>query len=415
MFHPLAWSIGLRYTRSRRRQYFISFISTFSVLGIALGVIALITVLSVMNGFHQEIRERILGMASHGDIQTWNGHLTDWSAVQAQVQQHARVQAVAPYIQTQAMLTQQRHVTGALVRGIVPSQETTVVDIAHYMQVGSLDQLQAGQYRIILGAELARTLGANIGDKITVLVPQTTTTIASSRPRMKRFTLVGLFAVGMSEYDSGIALVHQADAARLLRMGEQVSGVRVRLDDVWEAPVVTQALREQLGSAYRVLNWTDYHRNFFAALKMEKRMLGLLLFLIVLIGAFTIVTTLVMMVIDKRSDIAILKTLGASPGLVMRIFIVQGATLGAIGTLLGTGLGLLLATHVESVVATIEQWFGIHFIDPGVYYISYLPSKVQVGDVVLVTVGAFLMSLGMTLYPAWHAYRTEPAAALRYE
>lgn len=415
MFHPLSLSIGLRYTRSPRRHYFISFISTFSVLGITLGVIALITVLSVMNGFHHEIRERILGMASHGDIQARNGQLKDWPAVIMEAKQHPRVLAAAPYIQTQAMLTQQGRVTGAMVRGILPTEEIKVVDIAQYMQVGTLEELQSGAYRIILGVELARTLGASIGDKITVLVPKTTTTIAGSRPRMKRFTLVGLFEVGMSEYDSGVGLIHQQDAALLLRMQEQVTGVRIRLDDVWEAPAVSRALQQQMTGLYRVLNWTDYHQNFFAALRMEKRMLGLLLFLIVLIGAFTIVTTLVMMVVDKRSDIAILKTLGASPGLVMRIFIVQGATLGAIGTTLGAGLGLLLATHVETVVSAIERLFGVHFIDPGVYYISHLPSQVQLGDVLLVTIGSFVLSLMMTLYPAWHAYRTEPAAALRYE
>jgi lipoprotein-releasing system permease protein len=415
MFHPLSLSIGLRYTRSRRRQYFISFISTFSVLGITLGVVALITVLSVMNGFHQEIRERILGMASHGDIQARSGRLDDWPVLVSEAKQHPRVLAAAPYIQTQAMLTQHSKVTGAMVRGILPAEETAVLDIAHYMKVGDLDRLEPGAYRIILGIELAGTLGARIGDKITVLVPQTTTTIAGSRPRMKRFTLTGIFEVGMGEYDSGVALIHQQDAARLLRMGEQVSGVRLKLDDVWEAPVVTQQLRKQFQGAYRVLNWTDYHQNFFAALKMEKRMLGLLLFLIVLIGAFTIVTTLVMMVIDKQSDIAILKTLGATPGLVMRIFIVQGVTLGAIGTTLGASFGLLLAINVEAVVSAVERLFGVHFIDPGVYYINHLPSQVQLGDVLMVTIGSFMLSLLMTLYPAWHAYRTEPAAALRYE
>ncbi|MEL6711411.1 MAG: lipoprotein-releasing ABC transporter permease subunit [Pseudomonadota bacterium] len=415
MFHPLSLSLGLRYTRSRRQHHFISFISVFSVLGIALGVMALITVLSVMNGFHHEIRERILGMTAHGDIRTWQGRLDNWPEVHEQAAQHPQVLAAAPYIETQAMLMQQRQVTGALVRGILPTLESDVVNLTDAMQVGQLTQLQPGAYHIILGAELAARLGARLGDKVTVLVPQTTTTIVGSRPRMKRFTLVGLFAVGMAEYDSGIALIHQQDAARLLRMEDQVSGVRIRLDDGWAAPAVSQELAQQLGNAYRLLNWTDYHRNFFAALQMEKRMLGLLLFLIVLIGAFTIVTTLVMVVMDKRSDIAILKTLGATPGLVWRIFVVQGATLGAIGTLLGGGLGLLLATHVEAVVAQVETWLGIHFIDPGVYYISHLPSQVQAGDVWLVTLGAFILSVLMTLYPAWRAWRIEPATALRYE
>jgi lipoprotein-releasing system permease protein len=415
MFHPVSLFIGLRYTRSRRRHHFISFISLFSILGIALGVIALITVLSVMNGFHKEVRERILGMASHGDIQAANGRMQDWEDAIQQAKQHPDVLAAAPYIEAQAMLTHRREVSGAIVRGILPEREPDVVDVAQHMTAGSLDALQAGQYRIVLGKELAVRLGVELGDKVTVVVPQITTTIAGSMPRMKRFTVVGLFAVGMGEYDSSVAMVNMRDAAKLLRMGESVSGVRIRIEDVWEARRVSMELAGQMTGAYRVLNWTDYHRHFFAALKMEKRMIGLLLSLIIVIGAFNIISTLVMMVMDKQGDIAIMKTLGASPGMVMRIFIVQGMTLGAIGTLLGAALGLPLAFHVDNVVAAIERMTGSHFIDPSVYYISHLPSDVQMGDVVMVMAGSFLISLLMTLPPAWRAYRTAPAEALRYE
>ena len=415
MFRPVSLFVGLRYTRSRRRNHFISFISLFSALGIALGVIALITVLSVMNGFHKEVRDRILGMASHGDIQALNGHLNDWPKALEQAKLHSRVLGAAPYIEGQAMLTHRKAVSGAIVRGILPKQEPDVVDVGEHMLAGSLNDLVAGQYRIILGNELALFLGVSLGDKVTLVVPQTTVTIAGSMPRMKRFIVGGIFEVGMGEYDRGIAMIHMSDAAKLLRMGDAVTGVRIRINDVWEAREVSLQLANQMSGLYRVLNWTDYHRNFFAALEMEKRMIGLLLFLIVVIGAFNIISTLVMMVVDKQSDIAIMKTFGASPGLILRIFVVQGATLGAVGTLAGLVLGLALALNVEQVVAAIEQMFGMQFIDSSVYYISKLPSDVQTADVVLVTVGSFLMSLLMTLPPAWRAYRTEPAEALRYE
>jgi len=415
MFRPLPLYIGLRYTRSQRRNHFISFISLFSALGIALGVIALITVLSVMNGFHKEIRERILGMASHGDVQALNGRMLEWREALQQVQKNPNVLAAAPYVEAQAMLTHAGEVSGAVVRGIDPALEPEVVDVDQHMQHGGLEDLVPGQYGIILGRELAQTLGVAVGDKVTVVVPEMTVTIAGSLPRMRRFTLVGIFEVGMHQYDSGVAMIHVQDAARLLRMGDAVTGVRIRIPDVWEARAVSLQLANQLPGAYRVLNWTDYHRNFFAALKMEKRMMGVLLFLLVVIAAFNIITTLVMMVIDKQSDIAILKTFGSSPGSVMGIFVVQGATLGIVGTALGTFLGVLLALNVETVVASIERLFGIHFIDPSVYYISKLPSDLQTSDVLMVASGSILLSLLMTLYPAWRAYRTEPAEALRYE
>ncbi len=415
MFRPVSLFIGLRYTRSRRRNHFISFISLFSAMGIALGVIALITVLSVMNGFHKEIRERILGMASHGDVQALDGRMEEWRQAMERVRKNPDVLAAAPYIQAQAMLTHGEYVAGALVRGVDPKLEPTVVDVAQHMKAGSLDDLAPGRYGIILGSELAQTLGVEVGSRVTLVVPQLTVTIAGSMPRLRRFTVVGLFEVGMHEYDSGVAMIHIRDAAKLLRMGDAVTGVRIRIRDVWQARRVSLELANQLPGIYRVLNWTDYHRNFFAALKMEKRMMGLLLFLIVVIAAFNIITTLVMMVVDKQSDIAILKTFGAPPGMIMRVFMVQGTTLGLAGTLVGTLLGLLLAFNVDDAVAAIERAFGVHFIDPSIYYISELPSDVQAPDVLLVALGSLLLSVLMTLYPAWRAYRTEPAEALRYE
>ena len=406
MYHPLSLFVGLRYTRSRRRNHFISFISLISTVGIALGVVVLITVLSVMNGFHKEVRERILGMASHGDVQALDGQMHDWKEAMGLARQHPRVLAAAPYVQGQAMLSHGREVTGAIVRGVDPAYEPKVVDVAEHMVAG---------FRIVLGRELAQALGVGVGDKVTVIVPQITVTVAGSMPRLKRFTVSGVFEVGMGEYDRGVAMVNIRDAAVLQQLGDAVSGVRLRIDDVWMARQVSFELAEALQGRYRVLNWTDFHRNFFAALKMEKRMMGLLLFFIVVIAAFNIVSTLVMMVVDKQSDIAILKTFGASPGLVMRIFIVQGATLGAIGTLIGVFAGLALALNIESVVAAVERTFGVQFIDPSIYYIAKLPSDVQAGDVLLVGVGSFLLSLLMTLAPAWRAYRTQPAEALRYE
>ncbi len=415
MYRPLSLFVGLRYTRSRRRNHFISFISLISTLGIALGVVVLITVLSVMNGFHKEVRERILGMASHGDVRALDGRMRDWEEAMVLASQHPRVIGAAPYVEGQAMLSHRREVTGAVIRGVDPALESAVVDVAAHMIAGELSDLEAGRFRVILGRELAQILGVSIGDKVTVIVPQVTVTVAGSMPRLKRFTVAGLFEVGMGEYDRGVAIVHIQDAAVLQQLGDAVTGVRLRLDDVWQARRVAFELAESLQGRYRVLNWTDYHRNFFAALKMEKRMIGLLLFFIVVIAAFNIVSTLVMMVVDKQSDIAILKTFGASPGQVMRIFIVQGATLGAIGTAIGVAGGLVLALNIESAVAAVEQAFGIQFIDPSIYYIAKLPSDVQLIDVAMVGIGAFLLSLLMTLAPAWRAYRTQPAEALRYE
>ncbi|WP_456448792.1 lipoprotein-releasing ABC transporter permease subunit [Thiolapillus sp.] len=416
MFYPLSVWIGLRYTRAERRNHFISFISFMSTLGITLGVIVLITVLSVMNGFQKEVRDRILGMASHADINAADGGgMKDWQQALEKARKHPRVVGAAPYVETMSMLMHGGQVSGALIRGVRTDLESQVVDVGAHMQTGSLDDLKPGSFSIILGRELAFALHVGVGDKVTMLVPKFTATPAGSVPRMKRFTVSGIFNVGMGEYDRGVAMVAMKDLAKLLRMGDAVSGIRLKLDDLYQARQVSRELALEFNGYFRVTDWTDQHRNFFSALKMEKRMMGLLLFFIVVIAAFNIVATLVMVVVDKRADIAILKTFGAAPRQIMHIFIVQGSVIGFVGTLIGVILGVALALNVEQVVGWIESLFHVQFIDPSVYYISMLPSDLHWDDVALVGGGSFLCSFLMTLYPAWNAYRTLPAEALRYE
>ncbi len=415
MFRPLPLFIGLRYTRAKRRNHFISFISLISMLGIMLGVVALITVLSVMNGFHKEVRERILGMASHATISTYDGSLRDWREVMRLAEGHPRVIGSAPYVEAQTMLTRGTRVSGTLLRGVDPVLEARVSDVGEHMIAGSLDSLEEGGFGIVLGAELAAVLGVDVGDRVTVVTPKLRVTPAGSMPRLKSFRVTGLFRVGMGEYDRGVALVHVKDAQRLEKLDGGVTGVRLKLDDLFLAPAVVRQLASSLPGVYRLADWTYHHRNFFSALQTEKRMMGLILFLIVAVATFNIVSTLVMVVTDKQSDIAILRTLGASPSAVMGVFVVQGATIGVIGTLLGVVGGVALAFNVEDLVSWIERRLGVNFLDPSVYYISSLPSDVHWNDVGLIGAGAFAMTLFATLYPAWRAARTQPAEALRYE
>ncbi|HIP52895.1 MAG TPA: lipoprotein-releasing ABC transporter permease subunit [Chromatiales bacterium] len=415
MYRPFELFVGLRYTRARRRNHFISFISLISTLGIALGVVALIVVLSVMNGFHKEVRERILGMTAHATISAVEGGLSDWRQVQEAARIDARVIGQAPYIEGQGMLVNGENVSGALLRGILPDEEGRVSEVVDAVRAGSIADLRAGEYGIVLGSELAAILGVGPGDKVTVVTPRITVTPAGIMPRLKRFTVKGIFQVGMGEYDRGVALIHLKDAAKLMKLGERVTGIRLKLDDLFAAPRIARDLAVSLGGYYRVRDWTQYHSNFFSALRMEKRMMSIILFLIVAVAAFNIVSTLVMMVTDKQSDIAIMRTLGASPGSIMSIFIVQGATIGVIGTLAGVVGGALLALNLESVVGWVERRFGVEFLDPNIYYISELPSDIHWADVGLIGVSAFLITLLATLYPAWRASRIQPAEALRYE
>ena len=415
MFHPLPLYIGLRYTRAKRRNHFISFISLISMLGIMLGISALIVVLSVMNGFHKEIRDRILAMASHATLSDPYGGMADWQPVLAQLRTHPDVVGAAPFVEVQAMLVGGSNVSGALVRGILPDEEDQVSELRRDMVEGSVDDLVDGGFQIILGRDLASYLGVGVGDKVTVVTPQVSATPVGIMPRLKRFTVSGLFAVGMADYDRNAAFIQMNDAAKLMTLGEKVSGIRLKLADLWLAPKLAREIAYDLGGVYRVVDWTQVHANFFRALAVEKRMMSIILFLIVAVAAFNIVSTLVMVVTDKQSDIAVLRTLGASPGRVMGIFMVQGTAIGFVGTLIGVIAGVLLALNLESIIAGIEGLAGIHFLDPTIYYISELPSDVHASDVVVIAAAAFLMSVIATLYPAWRAANTQPAEALRYE
>lgn len=416
MIRPLELYIGLRYTRAKRRNHFISFISLMSLLGIALGVMALIVVLSVMNGFVTELRARILGVVSHVTVTAAPGEgLADWQALAEQLARTPQVRGVAPYVDGQAMLQGPDNASGVLIRGVLPSVEPQVSDLGEKMVRGSLADLQPGAFGVILGRELAASLGVNVGDKVTVLVPQANVTPAGLIPRLKRCTVVGLFEIGMYEYDSTLALMHVQDAALLSGIPRQVSGVRLKLDDLMRAPLVTQALAATLPVGYYLSDWTRQHVNFFRAVQTEKRVMAIILSLIVAVAAFNLVSMLVMVVTDKRADIAILRTLGASPRRIMGIFMVQGTILGVVGTVLGIISGVLLALNVETIVPAIERLLGANLFPADIYYISKLPAELHWNDVGTIAVASFLMSVMATLYPAWHAARIQPAEALRYE
>lgn len=415
---PFEFFVGLRYTRAKRKNHFISFISLTSMVGIALGVAALIVVLSVMNGFQKELRTRILGVASHLEITGGNNQLSDWQTLATAASQHPHVKASAPYISAQGMLSYGQGVQGAIIRGVLPAYEDKVADLGRHMKVGRLDDLRPGEFGIILGADLAFAIGAQIGDKVVVMAPQGQFTPTGLVPRLKQFTLVGLFQIGMYEYDAGLALIHMQDAAKLYRMGDSVSGVRLKLDDLFDAPTISASLSQQLnqhGGAYYVTDWTQQHANFFKAVQMEKRVMFIILTLIVAVAAFNIVSTLVMAVTDKRADIAIMRTLGASPASIMVIFIVQGALIGVIGTLLGACFGILIALNIDTIIPFIEQLFHVQFLAKDVYYISDLPSDLVWSDVTTIVLMSFVLSLLATLYPSWKASKTNPAEALRYE
>ncbi|MGZ8261685.1 MAG: lipoprotein-releasing ABC transporter permease subunit [Methylotenera sp.] len=415
--------VGMRYTRAKRKNHFISFISLTSMIGIALGVAALIVVLSVMNGFQKELRTRILGVASHLEISGNNNMLDDWQAVAAVSSKHKHVLASAPYITAQGMLSYGQGVQGAIIRGVLPAAEDKVADLGRHMKAGSLTDLRPGEFGIILGADLAFALGAQIGDKVVVMAPQGQFTPTGVVPRLKQFTLVGLFQIGMYEYDAGLALIHIDDAAKLYRMENKVSGVRLKLDDLFDAPSIAASLNGQLNqhetsaqnNTYFVTDWTQQHANFFRAVQMEKRVMFIILTLIVAVAAFNIVSTLVMAVTDKRADIAIMRTLGASPISIMVIFIIQGALIGLIGTLLGAIFGIVIALNIGTIIPFIEHLLHVQFLAKDVYYISDLPSDLVWSDVITIVIMSFVLSLLATLYPSWKASKINPAEALRYE
>ena len=415
MLTPYELFVGLRYTRAKRRNHFISFISITSMLGIALGVAALIVVLSVMNGFQKELRARILGVASHVQITGMSGGLKDWQRVVAQTGSNKAVVAAAPYVMAQGLISNRQTVQGTIVRGILPAEEDKVADIGMHMKSGSLDALQSGKFGIVLGSELALSIGARTGDRIVLIAPQGQVTPAGIMPRLKQFDVVGIFEVGMYEYDAGLALIHMDDARKLYRMEDKVSGVRLKVDDLFAAPRIARELAQTLDADVYVADWTRSHANFFRAVQIEKRVMFIILLLIVAVAAFNIVSTLVMAVTDKRADIAILRTLGAAPGEIMKIFIIQGALIGVIGTLAGVAGGMLIAWNIDVVVPALERMIGVQFLAKDVYYISDLPSDPHLPDIIVIALTSFALSLAATLYPSLRAARVNPAEALRYE
>lgn len=416
MFKPLPIAIGLRYTRAKRRNHFISFISVVSMIGLVLGVTALITVLSVMNGFERELRERILGMASHATIQAFDGSLQDWAAVAQRVETgDPRVLAAAPYVSGEAMLSAFGNISGALIRGIDPAAEQRVAKIGEHVIRGRLESLEAGAFRVILGNELALQLGLRVGDSVVLMAPQASVTPAGVLPRMRRFEVAGMFEVGMYEFDRGTAFIHLDDARAVFQTGDGVTGLRLRLSDLMQAGVVSREVAQSLDGLFRVSDWTQQHANLFRAIQMEKVVMFIILSLIVAVAAFNIVSTLVMLVTDKQSDIAILRTLGLKPISVMLVFIVQGVVIGTVGVVLGVIGGVSLALNIDVVVPFIERVTGTQFLAADVYYISDLPSELRVEDVVRISGLAFVLTLLATLFPAWRAARTRPAEALRYE
>lgn len=412
---PLELYVGLRYTRAKRRNHFISAISLVSILGLAVGVIVLITVISVMNGFQKEIRDTILGATSHATISGAEGKLSDWQPLVEQSLTFDRVEGAAPYVRGEGMISVGGKVNGVLVRGILPSQEVTVSDFGDRMVEGDLDDLVSGEFNIILGFDLARAVNARVGDKITLITPQATLSPVGVLPRLKRFTVKGVFRLGNYQYDSSIALTHLEDAAKLFRLPGQVSGVRLKLDDMFAAPAVSRELLNGLPQVYYVSDWTKANVNYFKAVETEKSVMRIILFFIVAIAAFNIVSTLVMLVTDKESDIAILRTLGASPGAVMRIFIVQGTVIGVLGIILGTVVGVILATNVGVIVPAIEEFVGRELFSSEIYYLSGVPSEFRWEDLVIIVSVSFVLTVLATIYPAWRASRLQPADALQYE
>jgi lipoprotein-releasing system permease protein len=412
---PYELFIGLRYTRAKKRNHFISFISMISMLGIALGVAALIIVLSVMNGFQKEIRARILGVTPHLQVASNSGSIEVWQPIERIVATHPGVLAAAPFISGQGMLSENESVQGVMVRGILPDAEDRLTHLSDKMKSGKLDKLRAGEFGIVLGVDLARSLGARVGETILLITPQGQITPAGMVPRLKQFHVVGIFEIGMSPYDNALALINMTDAQKLYRMGDSVSGISARLKDLDQAPQISAELDSNLPSNLYTSDWTRQNANYFSAVQMEKKMMFIILSLIVAVAAFNIVSTLVMAVTDKQADIAILRTLGASPVSIMKIFMVQGVVIGLTGMLLGVISGVLVALNIGTIVPFIEHLFGVQFLAKDVYFISELPSDLQRSDVITVSVFSFAISIIATLYPSWRAAQTQPAEALRYE
>ncbi|MDM8347839.1 lipoprotein-releasing ABC transporter permease subunit [Pseudomonas sp. sp1636] len=416
MFRPLFVYIGARYTRAKRRNHFVSFISLTSMIGLALGVLVMIVVLSVMNGFDHEMRTRVLGMVPHATVESATA-IDDWRSLAAKALANPQVLAVAPFSQMQGLLTHEGKVQKVLINAVDPLEEAKVSIIGDFFQQGRLQDLEPGAFGIVIGDKAAAKLGVGLGDKITFVAPEVTVTPAGMFPRLKRFTVVGIFHVGAGEIDGYVAMTHVQDLARLQRrQTNQVQGIRLKFADLFQAPRTAWALAQTLGERdYYARDWTRTHGNLYQAIRMEKAMIGLLLLLIVAVAAFNIISTLVMVVTDKKGDIAILRTLGATPGQIMAIFMVQGTVIGVVGTLIGALLGIFAALNVSAAIAALERALGMRFLNADVYFIDYLPAQLMLADVLLVCAAALVLSFLATLYPAWRAARTQPAEALRYE
>ncbi len=414
MYNPFEAFVGLRYVRAKRRNHFISFISLVSMLGIAIGVLALITVLSVMNGFEKELTGRILAMASHATVVEDDAPVSDWQTVAMTLERQPGIVAVAPYFRAEGMLVHGKRVHGIVLRGILPEAEKKVSLIAEKMQSGRFAELKPGEFGMLIGAESARSLGILPGDSVTLVAPQVEGGGAGILPRLKRFTIVGIFTAGMHEFDSGLALIHMEDALMLFNKAGP-SGLRLKTSDVMQAPGISREAMQALPGHYDVIDWTQRHASFFRALKTEKRVMFIILTLIIAVAAFNIIATLMMVVTDKQADIAVLRTLGASSNSIMKIFIIQGTVVGIAGIALGVLGGVWLAGNIESMVTTIEQFLRLKLLSPDVYYISELPSDLRWRDVVVTAAMAFLFTVFSAIYPAWRAAQAQPAEALRHE
>jgi lipoprotein-releasing system permease protein len=412
---PYEWLIGTRYLRSTHRRGFVSFVALMSVFGLMLGVATLITVLSVMNGFERELRSRILSVTSHATLSGLDGSMANWQAVRDFALKQPGVQAAVPYVEEQSMLANGNYVLGTTVRGVLPEEERKATGLAQGLTAGRLEDLQAGQYHIILGNALARDLHAEVGSEVILIAPEGTATPTGVVPRMRRFLVTGIFHSGMYEFDRGLALVRLSDAAKLYHLGDRVTGIRLALKDPLKAPTTVVQIAKQLGGGYYVSDWTRQHVNFFRSIELTKSMMFVILLMIVAVAAFNIVATLVMIVKEKQSDIAILRTLGAGPPNILATFAIQGVMIGLGGTLLGAALGALLSHNLESLVASLERLLGTQFLDASVYYMSDLPAYVEGMDVVRVCTVAFVLCAIATIYPAWRASRTAPAEALRHD
>jgi len=407
--------IGNRYVRSRSRNSFVSLISAISMLGIAIAVLVLIVVMSVVNGFERELQDRLLAMTAHASIEHVDGELTSFEALRETALRNKRVRAAAPYIDGQALLVAGKQLSGSELRGIDPELENTVSGVGGVMQAGSLDELVPGKFNIVLGVELANELQVGVGEKVTVTLAQGMVTPAGVIPRMRRFTVTGIYRVGMYEFDRRLAFINVGDAQRLYRKKGAVTGVRLSVTEIYAAPEIVREVAREHGEMVLVSDWTRRHVNFFRSIQITKSILFVILLMVVAVAAFNIVSTLVMVVKDKQADIAILRTVGARPSSILKIFVTQGSIVGIVGTLAGVVLGVLVATNLEAIVGFLEAVFGMKFLAADVYFISDLPSELQYGDVVRIALIALVLALVSTLYPAWVASRTSPAEALRYD